>query len=1701
MKENIIVKEKRDEYRYDFTLHVEKLSVGLSADSRSIELYTQDKREDGLITRRVEYVIPEPFMYDAAGALSDEVYYEMERLSDTDYLFSVVAESSWLNDESRAMPVTIDPQVVVSQNELYSTKTLKRGLSSYTWSDYNTTSLKVSDADINGRYKGVITIFKRAIWVYPQNISKVLLKLTVKNENLKQSCVKVGDYFYNCDTVTICDITKQYNSTAIMGNVVIDILPNVADIEFFSTGTFAPVLEIEYLINKDIKPCQEKFDLVENATGIYNVHAGEFNTEIHAVKNIGLNALYEISLIYKKGEISSVGNNFRLNLDEKLGKTFVSDVFISNYIYTDIYGNKHGFKEYYYYFNEENELINVDKDQLIVDLDGTLWFEEKNKNDEAKKRKVKVELRSDLGIKVAAKFDGDYRYKLLEQSQNEQKQLEEQVNAYKNSLEDFVCVFDDGIEFSKLENNIAYGSLFKVFLKYAEEPNIIVLTKSEALSYRTYFRTEGENGKNVIALKEKKEGYLSRIKDLYKAYENKKFELENYYRQMPVNYLIDDDIIKGFNEKGDLVTVADNYGNMVAIERNTSNYITRVYNEKNCNITFSYNYNGNLEMITDANGNKTKFSYTGNNLTKITYSNGKTLTFTYADSQIASIESSDKLKVNMDYEGNLLTSLTYRNLAEKIEHGKTPDILSTQVKEVTFEYNANQTLITCSDNLPTKQQYTFNEDGNLTEYILEEDNKVTKAEKYDYKKYEKNYIVYAKKDTLYEKPLSTFQFVPDACTNITLNDFNNPTREETSLAIIGYDNSVTPAVPVTQKTVTTYTYDSEQRIEQETTEITTAKGTNQTTETAIKTYAYNSQGSVVRTESYIVGEEFTGGKTVEETVYDDKGRVIKSFAYNSLDPSSKFYTENEYAEDGKITAEIDETGENKTNLEYADGTSAVRTQILPNGSQFSYGHDTGGTVTAITQSTASGEENSTQIAYTCGEITQIKSGNNVAQYTYDYKRRKTSVNLNDTKDYVKYKYEDVKTNNVKTGEKVTATYAKRSDNIAADTFETISDLNGNILLMSYNNSPQMAMTYEKRRLKTSTDKLTQEKIEMDYDVLGRLTSVTGGRATENYEYNTDGNLSKKTVTVDGENTVYDYDYKTNAAKDLKSVSVGEISVFPQVDCLGRSTGKEIFVANNGSNPVASEQITYRKAGDHATNVPSAMRFGEMRNGQYVMLDNLKYAYDACGNISEIRENGTLYARYSYDKLNRITREDNKKFGKTWLFSYDNNGNILSKREFAFTLKDTEKLEELPETQCLQYAYDGDRLMALNSENFVYDVLGNPTTYRNKALVWEKGRQLKQYGSATFEYNGRGQRTKKTGGTTVTYVYDNSGKLVLQDYPQQGKKLKFFYDFEGLCAVQHGSEKYYYRHNAQGDVIALLDTSGKVVVKYEYDAWGSCKVFDAQGNDITYKENDETRVLYKNELGNLNPFRYRGYYYDVETGLYFLKTRYYDPEIGRFITIDDLQYLDPETINGLNLYAYCGNNPIMAVDPEGTKWWKTKFLKALATIVTVTAITVALAALTVATFGIGTAVATGIVIGAAVGGAIAGGVNLAVQVNNKGWDNIDYVELGVSTFFGGVAGGISGGLGALSPTGTIAQKAAQGVLNSIVSVGSYIAQSAIAGSNITLSGIAIAATGGFISGATFNLKSYSSLAVALVVEFASYYKEIWQWIKKQVGKKY
>ena len=138
-------------------------------------------------------------------------------------------------------------------------------------------------------------------------------------------------------------------------------------------------------------------------------------------------------------------------------------------------------------------------------------------------------------------------------------------------------------------------------------------------------------------------------------------------------------------------------------------------------------------------------------------------------------------------------------------------------------------------------------------------------------------------------------------------------------------------------------------------------------------------------------------------------------------------------------------------------------------------------------------------------------------------------------------------------------------------------------------------------------------------------------------------------------------------------------------------------------------------------------------------------------------------------------------------------------------------------------------------------------------------------------------------------------------------MKFYYGADGLTAFESSGNKYFYQKNIFGDIIGIYDNNFNWVARYVYDAWGNCKVVDEDGSELIY---DATSIAHK------NPFRYRGYYYDRETGFYYLNARYYDPQIGRFICPDDISYLDPTTINGLNLYAYCGNDPVNKSDPSG-----------------------------------------------------------------------------------------------------------------------------------------------------------------------------------------
>ena len=165
--------------------------------------------------------------------------------------------------------------------------------------------------------------------------------------------------------------------------------------------------------------------------------------------------------------------------------------------------------------------------------------------------------------------------------------------------------------------------------------------------------------------------------------------------------------------------------------------------------------------------------------------------------------------------------------------------------------------------------------------------------------------------------------------------------------------------------------------------------------------------------------------------------------------------------------------------------------------------------------------------------------------------------------------------------------------------------------------------------------------------------------------------------------------------------------------------------------------------------------------------------------------------------------------------------------------------------------------------------------------------------------------------TTAYEYDLHGRLLsdtrtlnYNDGTIITKKFVFIYEESEIVGAIFtnfgGTETYYYDKNPRGDVKNILDNSGNIVVTYAYDAYGNCT--------LCYDTNSD--------LANSNPIRYRSYYYDEDTGLYYLNTRYYNPQWRRFISPDDTAYLDIESVNGLNLYAYCGNDPINYSDPSG-----------------------------------------------------------------------------------------------------------------------------------------------------------------------------------------
>lgn len=322
---------------------------------------------------------------------------------------------------------------------------------------------------------------------------------------------------------------------------------------------------------------------------------------------------------------------------------------------------------------------------------------------------------------------------------------------------------------------------------------------------------------------------------------------------------------------------------------------------------------------------------------------------------------------------------------------------------------------------------------------------------------------------------------------------------------------------------------------------------------------------------------------------------------------------------------------------------------------------------------------------------------------------------------------------------------------------------------------------------------------------------------------------------------------------------------------------------------------------------------------------------------------------------------------------------MLKKECKYSLED-----KLNFPTIVSYTYASgykDMLTNFNGEAITYDAMGRPATIGGQSLTWsKKGKLVSLDNHIVYTYGLNGTRTSKTvNGNRTTYFVLNNKILAERS---DSKEIIYHYSSDRLIGFALNGIEYIYERNIQGDVLRIYRKDNlKLVAKYYYDAYG---------NHVVVNQSEE-------KIGDINPFRYRGYYFDSETGWYYLNSRYYSPAMGRFISPDELSILDEtkSQINGLNLYMYCGDNPVMNVDPSG------KFIVSL----------------------------TALFIGAIAGAVVSATVNAVSQGIQNGWSNINVGEV----LFSAAIGAIGSAIGS-SSIGTIGQIGTNALLSMVESAG-------------------------------------------------------------------
>ncbi|MBE6767674.1 MAG: RHS repeat-associated core domain-containing protein [Ruminococcaceae bacterium] len=601
-------------------------------------------------------------------------------------------------------------------------------------------------------------------------------------------------------------------------------------------------------------------------------------------------------------------------------------------------------------------------------------------------------------------------------------------------------------------------------------------------------------------------------------------------------------------------------------------------------------------------------------------------------------------------------------------------------------------------------------------------------------------------------------------------------------------------------------------------------------------------------------------------------------------------------------SETDARG-NVTTYEVSDTTS--RNEVVTDrlGNKTAYEYDASGRVTRVANTGVDDTAYGTvEYAYDMFDnLTAITRGDGM-QYALGYNafHNLESIGVQGAEDpLVQYAYKNgngrLKEITYANGDKMTATYNSAGQLVAEKWFDTdgtsiarykyVYDGDGNIVrTVDFGAGKEYTYIYEEGRVVRAAE----------YTVTVGENDIITARTllhTLQYTYNREGDLVRKQfVTADGTEHTVSFEKAEDRTVAHFTAQGKDVVSHSKTDTFGRKTFDELQLGSG----FLTRRFAYHDGvvtREHAENgkVKSAPTTQLVSEITFSDGRTIAYEYDAEERITKVTDSVDGVTEYTYDALGQLLTE--KVNGDIVnRMTYDSYGNILSKNG-------------------VQYTYDEvwrDKLLSVGTESVSYDKQGNPVVYRGRNLEWEKGRQMKWYGANYYTYNANGIRTSKAVCTAQGYHsrhdYVLDGAKILRETWGGNTLLPLYDNEDAVCGIVYDGNAFYFQKNLQGDIIAITNHTGAVVARYSYDAWGVCKVkYDTSGCDIA----------------NINPFRYRGYYYDTETGLYYLQSRYYDPEIGRFINADEptlVAIAQRSAEHGL--YTYCHNEPVFNFDYTG-----------------------------------------------------------------------------------------------------------------------------------------------------------------------------------------